>query len=99
MPDRNITEWLHIPALARLVHMTEFKLKWAYKAVIGRPMFERLREARLEQARQLLLHTDEQIKNIHKKVGYKSLSAFEEAFKEKYGLPPLRYRKWHRLQP
>lgn len=90
---KDLTTWLHIPALAKMVALSEFKLKLAYKRVIGMNMFERLREARLEKARKLLVETDCQIKVIYSMVGFKSLSGFEEAFKEKFGLPPLQYRK------
>jgi transcriptional regulator GlxA family with amidase domain len=94
---QDLKEWLHIPVLAKKVHMTEFKLKFAFKKVMGVGMFERLKEARLEKGKQLLLDTDLQIKVIFSTVGYKSLSGFEDAFKEKYGLPPLQYRK--KFQP
>jgi AraC-like DNA-binding protein len=90
---QDLRKWLSIPVLARKVNMTEFKLKWAFKQVIGLNLFERLREARLARAKQLLLETDLQVKVIFREVGYKSLSGFEDAFKEKYGLPPLQYRK------
>jgi AraC-like DNA-binding protein len=89
----DLKKWLSIPVLAKKVNMTEFKLKWAFKQVIGLNLFERLREARLHRAKQLLLETDLQIKVIFREVGYKSLSGFEDAFKEKYGLSPLQYRK------
>lgn len=90
---KDIKKWLHIPVLAKKVNMTEFKLKLAFKQVIGMNMFERLRSLRLEKARQLLLETNLQIKAIYLTVGYKSPSGFEDAFRNKYGIPPLRYRK------
>jgi AraC-like DNA-binding protein len=90
---RDLSEWLHISVLAKKVSLSQFKLKLAYKRIIGMNMFERLREARLEKGRKLLLETDYQIKLIYRMVGYKSLSGFEDAFKEKYALPPLQYRK------
>lgn len=90
---KDLQEWAHIPALARFVGLSEFKLKIAFKKVMGVGMFERLRLARLEKGKQLLLDTDIQIKVIFREVGYASLSGFEEAFKEKYGLPPLQFRK------
>lgn len=85
--------WLHIPQLAKKVGLSQFKLKLAYPRVMGCNMFERLRLARLEKGRLLLLETDLQVKVIFREAGYKSLSGFEDAFREKYGLPPLQYRK------
>ena len=89
---QDLRNWLHIPALAKKVHMSEFKLKMAFKQIIGLNLFERLRDARLEKASKLLTQTNMQIKAIFREVGYKSLSGFEEAFKEKYGMGPSQYR-------
>lgn len=88
----DLHNWLHIPALAKKVHMSDFKLKLAFKQVIGVNLFERLRDARLDKATKLLTQTNMQIKAIFREVGYKSLSGFEEAFKEKYGMGPSQYR-------
>ncbi|MBE7170530.1 MAG: helix-turn-helix transcriptional regulator [Williamsia sp.] len=95
----DLRTWLHIPALAKKVHLSEFKLKMAFKQVIGVNLFERLRDARLEKARQLLMHTDMQVKTIFREIGYKSLSGFEEAFKDKYGMGPSKYRALYSTQP
>jgi len=95
---KDLNSWLHIPALAKKVALSEFKLKLAFKQVIGMNMFERLREARLEKGKKLLLETDHQGKVIYSMVGFKSLSGFEDAFKEKYGLPPLKFRKKFQLR-
>ncbi|MGZ3838187.1 MAG: helix-turn-helix domain-containing protein [Flavisolibacter sp.] len=95
--DRLILEdldhWHNVAELAKMVAMSQFKLKLAYLRVMGMSMFERFRQAKLEKGRRLLLETDHQIKLIYRMAGYKSVSGFEDAFKEKYGLLPLKYRK------
>jgi AraC-like DNA-binding protein len=88
-------KWPSVPSLAKAVQLSQFKLKTAFKQVIGMNMSERVTEAKLEQGRGYLLQTDLQIKVIYSKVGYKSISGFEDAFKAKYGLSPLQYRKKH----
>lgn len=94
---KDLKEWMGIPQLAKKANMTEFKLKHLFKRVIGMNLFERLKSARLERGRQLLLETNLQVKVIYRMLGYKSPSGFEDAFKEKYSLPPIQYRK--RYQP
>lgn len=82
-----------IPQLAKKAHMSEDRLKEAFKAVIGVGMYERLKEARLQKARELVLTTSLPIKAIFDEVGYETLTGFIDAFKERFGLPPFGYRK------
>jgi AraC-like DNA-binding protein len=89
-------EWLTIPVLAKKIQMEEFKLKMAFRKVMDIDMFERLIDVRLEKARNLLLETEMEMKAICQLAGYKSLSGFENAFRKKYGRPPLQYRKGFR---
>ena len=56
---------------------------------------EYLNTHRLEQARILLLKTDESIQSISEQCGFSDGSYFSSAFKKTYGLSPLNYRKKH----
>lgn len=56
---------------------------------------EYLNSYRLEQARILLLKTDEPIQSIAEKCGYAYGQYFSSVFKKKYGISPLNYRKKH----
>jgi AraC-like DNA-binding protein len=82
-----------IEQLAARARMSQDRLKEAFKAVIGVGMYERLKEARLQQARQLVLTTSLPIKAIFDRVGYETITGFIDAFKERFGLPPATYRK------
>ena len=73
--------------------MREARLKEAYKDIIGRTIYERLREARLQKARELLLATDLQVQLMYAEVGYESITGFIDAFRERFLLSPLQYRK------
>jgi AraC-like DNA-binding protein len=79
--------------LARFARMPEAKLNALFKDIIGVSMFERYKEAKLQKARKYLLETDIQVKVMYEMVGYESYTGFVEAFKERFGLSPLRYRK------
>ncbi|MCB5239815.1 helix-turn-helix transcriptional regulator [Niallia circulans] len=56
---------------------------------------EYLNSYRLEQARILLLKTDNPIQTIAEKCGYTYGQYFSNVFKKNYGISPLNYRKKH----
>jgi AraC-like DNA-binding protein len=92
----DLTTHHSIPELARKAHMSQFKLKSGFKKVTGMGLFERLKEARLQRAKQLLLQTDEMVRHIYHQVGYESITGFIDAFRERFGLSPTDYRKKYR---
>jgi AraC-like DNA-binding protein len=79
--------------LANFARMPEGKLITLFKEIIGVSMFDRYKEAKLEKAKKYLLETNEQIKVLYETVGYESYTGFVEAFKERFGLSPLKFRK------
>ena len=79
--------------LARFVKMPEAKLIALFKEIMGVSMFERYKEAKLQKAKKYLLETDIQVKVLYELVGYNSYTGFVEAFKDRFGLSPLQYRK------
>ena len=52
--------------------------------------------ARMSEARQLLLHTDEAVEVIADRCGFASPSHFHRAFKRAHGMPPGEWRRTHR---
>ena len=89
----DLKEHYTIEQLASKVRMSQDRLKEAFKAIIGVGMYERLKEARLQRARELVLTTGLPIKAIFDRVGYETITGFIDAFKERFGLPPATYRK------
>lgn len=63
-----------------------------FKRHIGITPNEYLISCRLEQARKLLIHTECDIKEIGKSVGYEDSSYFSRHFKSRLGLSPKEYR-------
>lgn len=79
--------------LARLCGLNEFKLKKGFKEVFSDTVYGYVGNARLEQARLLILDTDRTITDIALATGYAHAQHFHRAFKKKYGLAPGQLRK------
>lgn len=64
-----------------------------FKDYTGTTISEYVQSLRIEEACQLLQHTDEKIIAIAQKVGYKDIKHFNEVFKKLTGMTPSSYRK------
>lgn len=84
---------LTIRALAQQSNINEFALKKGFRELYQMSIFECLLAARMEKARELLLHTDLPIKAICSQAGYPRLSNFITAFRRIYGYTPGALRR------
>ncbi|MEL7607227.1 MAG: Ada metal-binding domain-containing protein [Sedimentibacter saalensis] len=66
-----------------------------FKDEYGVTMSEYVGNLRLEEAKRLLLHTDDEIIEISCSVGFDGLSSFYRFFKKGTGISPAKYRKEH----
>ncbi|MEC0226367.1 helix-turn-helix domain-containing protein [Paenibacillus alba] len=64
-----------------------------YKEQTGRTVMEYLKEVRIEQAKRLLRHTNNSVKEIVQQIGYYDVSSFIRTFKQQVGSTPGEYRK------
>jgi AraC-like DNA-binding protein len=74
--------------LAQLVGLNDYKLKLGFRQVFGTTVFGYLRTHRMEQARQLLAKQNSTVSEVARLVGYSSLSRFNTAFKQQFGVSP-----------
>ncbi len=88
-PEQRLT----IEELSRKYLMNPTTLKEAFKAVYGDSLASHMKEHRLEKAAELLRRGDESISAIAAAVGYDSPSRFSSAFRERYHLLPVEYRR------
>lgn len=56
---------------------------------------DKLREIKLEKAKWLLITTDLSVQSISEMIGFKEKSYFYRAFKNRFGMTPLQYRKYN----
>jgi AraC-like DNA-binding protein len=82
-----------IVELSRQVGINDFKLKYGFKEVFNQTVYGCLFEYKMKLALKLLRDTDKLIVEVASKCGYEYASHFSNAFKRKYGISPLEYRR------
>ncbi len=78
--------------LARQMFVSRTKLCCDYRDATGKSIGDRLTELRIEEAKRLLVESDDVIGKISNKVGYRFQSSFATAFKREVGKSPQRWR-------
>ncbi|AEC21062.1 two component transcriptional regulator, AraC family protein [Pusillimonas sp. T7-7] len=81
-----------ISELAALLAVSERRVMAAFKASVGRSVFEYIRRERMHKAARLLAQTDLHMLDIVAEVGYSSAANFSTAFKQYWGKTPSAYR-------
>jgi AraC-like DNA-binding protein len=80
-----------LDALAGIAGTNVFKLKNGFKELFNNTVFGYLNDARLTQAKELLL-SGQSIKEITDRLGYSSVQHFGSAFRKKFGTTPGRLK-------
>lgn len=87
----HLTEAISLEEIGRRVGCSHFHLSRIFSQEVGKPIFQYLRELRLERAAALLREGRMTITQIALEVGYSSPSHFSTAFHEKFGCCPGLY--------
>jgi AraC-like DNA-binding protein len=77
-----------ISQLARMVSISESKLKKDFKLIYGSPVYEYFQKVRMQAAKDKLLTGGHSVKEVAMELGYSNLSNFTIAFKKEFGLLP-----------
>jgi AraC-like DNA-binding protein len=85
-----------IAGLAHELSMSRSALSERFTRYLSEPPMTYLTRWRMQLAAQSLTRTPKGVADIALDVGYESESAFNRAFKRKFGLPPARYRREQR---
>lgn len=79
--------------LARKYHMSANYFGVRFQRAVGLSYTEYLKNLRLQQAVDLLLHSELSVEQISEHSGFHAPTYFIHIFRERYGIPPLQYRK------
>lgn len=82
-----------LTTLAHRVGTNPRRLNEAFRAHLGHTVFHFLREARLKEARRLLVETLLPVQQIAARVGYPQAANFATAFRERFGVSPRQLRR------
>lgn len=82
-----------LPKLAQMagVHPTYYSS--LFKQKMGRTPIEYLTAIRMNRAKEMLIETNEKVRDVARQVGYKDEFYFSRRFKEQYGIAPTVYIK------
>lgn len=86
-----------VEELCRIFSLREKKLCALWKEVFGVSPKRYILNVRLERGESLLLKSDLSVGQIAAQCGFSNPYHFSRAFREKYGVPPVAYRKRNRL--
>jgi AraC family transcriptional regulator len=86
--DRPLT----VAEAARVAGLSPFHFQRMFKLAFGRTPMQLLREARLEAARGMLIHTGDDITSVCMAVGFESLGSFSWLFRKRFGVSPRAFR-------
>lgn len=84
----SINSWFTISELAALVGTNQCTLKKGFKEIYGCPVFEFIKNYKMEKAQQMLYDDEMNISGISDWLGYKNVTHFSAAFKRKFGFRP-----------
>ncbi|WP_147804916.1 response regulator transcription factor [Alkalicoccus halolimnae] len=91
--DQRLGEKFSLKDIAAEVHLNPSYFSVLFKDHIGITFSEFVTRKRLQQAKRLLLTTDQPVAEIGEEVGYQTAKYFIQIFKEYENITPSKYRK------
>lgn len=82
--------------VARVFHYSESHLSTCIRQITGKTYTEMIRNLKMNDAIDYLLHTEKPVEEISLIVGYRTPDTFSRAFRQTYGVSPSQYRKERR---
>lgn len=90
--EANLREKLTLESVARAIFSTRTRVARDFKAHTGMPLGTYLKHRRLEQAKQFLTNTTDNIATIARRSGFADADYFCAAFRRNEGMTPSEYR-------
>lgn len=94
--DQNYDQQIALSDIAKQVHLSVSRLAHLFKEQMGITLIDYLTNVRIENAKRLLLTTDDSCTTICYQVGYNNQSYFTRTFKDIVGMTPGQFRQSNR---
>lgn len=91
--EQHYNESLSIEQLARMANLSPKYYVDLFKKSYGKSAIDYVTELRIENAKQLMLHSDARLRDIAHRIGYKDEFYFSRKFKQEVGMSPTGYIK------
>ena len=91
--NKNYNTPLSLEDVSSLVGFNPAYFSFLFKKETGKNFMKYVIEVRMQNAKQLLIQTNNDIADIAMEVGYTDLKYFSKLFKKETGLNPSQYRK------
>lgn len=95
---RDLSAYPSILELAQTANMSPSRFQMAFRQVYGTTAYEYLKVMRMNYALLLLQDSDNNIRTVALKVGYRNAGHFSKLFKETFGMGPQEYRNIHQIK-
>lgn len=95
---RDLSAYPSIFQLAQTANMSPSRFQMAFRQFYGTTAYEYLKVLRMNHALLLLRDSDDNIRNVALKVGYRNAGHFSKLFKDTFGMGPKEYRNTHRIK-
>lgn len=94
----HIAEHLNVATVTETISLSRRKLERKFKKLLGRTVLEEIQNARIEQAKRLLIETDFLMGAIAKRSGFGTSGRMTIVFSEKTGMTPTEFRRRNMLR-
>lgn len=95
---KDLAAYPSIAKLAQTANMSPSRFQMAFRQVYGTTAYEYLKVMRMNYALLLLQDSDDNIRMVAFKVGYRNAGHFAKIFKEIFGMRPQEYRNIHQIK-
>ncbi len=89
----NAANNIHVGDVVKFVPLSRRALYQKFKDIIGRPIYDEIRRARMDYAARMLAETNLSVLEISWKLGYPDSKNLSRMFKKEKGMTLLQYRK------
>lgn len=90
--ENHLDQKISLSDLAAQVHLSVSHFERSFRASLGYPPYQYVRERRIDRAKLMLEGSDLRLDEIAQACGYANQSHFSRHFSEKFGISPMRFR-------
>ncbi|HPF36742.1 MAG TPA: AraC family transcriptional regulator [Candidatus Krumholzibacteria bacterium] len=90
---QNYSENINRDRMAEMVHLSPGYFSNLFRVEVGMSFSDYLIQIRIDNAKRLLRRFDLSVEEVSKQCGFNSLAHFSRTFKDRCGMPPLKFRK------